>query len=147
MTLVPTFGEKQAVDYVERHAAYVIVPNQGQTEILLVQAPNGAFFLPGGEIEGRETKEQTIHREVLEELGFFVSIGSYLGQADDYFYSRHRDTYYHNPAYFFSASSWEKVSEPLEDFNKLQWFSIEAGKAALKRGSHKWAVSQWQAKK
>ena len=142
--VVPTFGEKLAVPYVERFAAYIIISNEARSEILLVQAPNGAYFLPGGEIEGLETKEETVHREVLEELGYEVEIAAYLGQADDYFYSRHRDTYFHNPAYFFAAASWQAVSAPLEDFNQLQWFPLEEGISALKRGSHQWAIQEWQ---
>ncbi len=143
MTEVPIFGEKIAgVHYVERHGAYIIIQNQ-QEKIVLVQAPNGAYFLPGGEIEGRETQLEAIHREVMEELGGEVEIDSYLGQADDYFYSRHRDTYFHNPAYFFSAKTWQEVCAPLEDFNVIEWFSVEEGIEKLKRGSHKWAVEEW----
>ena len=143
MADVPIFGEKEAVTYVERHAAYIIVTNAEKNQLILVQAPNGAYFLPGGEIEGTETKEEAIHREVREELGFNIEIGDYLGRADDYFYSRHRDTYYHNPAYFFSASSWISCGAPLEDFNVLKWFPLEEGINQLKRGSHKWAVGEW----
>ncbi len=43
------------------------------------------IFLPGGEIEGTETKEEAIHREVLEELGISVEIGCYLGKLMNIF--------------------------------------------------------------
>lgn len=141
---VPIFGEKvQGVTYVDRHAAYIIIQNQ-QKELVLVQAPNGAYFLPGGEIEVDETQAETIHREVMEELGYQVEIDYFIGRGDDYFYSRHRETYYHNPAYFFVAKGWKKNGAPLEDFNKIEWFPVEEAIDKLKRGSHKWAVKEWQ---
>ena len=37
---------------------------------------------------------------MLEELGISVEIGRYLGEADEYFYSNHRQTAYYNPGYF-----------------------------------------------
>lgn len=52
----------------------------------MIEAPNGAFFLPGGEIEGEETKEEAIVRELIEEMGIVAEISSYLGEADEYFY-------------------------------------------------------------
>lgn len=147
MREVPTFGDKVAgKTYVERHAAYIIIKDSTE-QIVLVQAPNGAYFLPGGEIEKGETQVEAIHREVLEELGFKVELADYLGQADDYFYSRHRETYFHNPAYFYSAKSWQADGEPLEDFNVIKWFSIEEAIEKLKRGSHKWAVKEWLSNK
>ena len=118
-----------------------------EKEIALVQAPNGAYFLPGGEIEGHETKEETIEREMLEELGFEVVLSEYLGQADEYFYSRHRETFFYNPGYFYSTKSWEKVSEPLEEGNNSSWEQPAKAIALLKRGSHKWAVEEWIKKK
>ncbi len=38
-----------------------------------------APFLPGGEIEPGESKEETIKRELVEEVGFAGKIASYLG--------------------------------------------------------------------
>ena len=60
-----------------------MIPNEHQ-QVILVQAPNGAF-LPGGEIEPGESKEETIKRELVEEVGFAGKIASYLGEAVDYF--------------------------------------------------------------
>lgn len=142
---IPSFGEKlETLVYKKRLGAYIIVSRNNATEIVLVQAPNGAYFLPGGEIEQGETKERAIHREMIEELGIEVVIGNYLGQADEYFHSRHRSTDYHNPGYFFVADSWTQVCEPLEKTNTICWVSVDEGIDLLKRGSHKWAVHKWK---
>ena len=71
-------------------------------------------------------------------------IGQYYGQADEYFYSSHRDTYYYNPAYLYEATSYQETQKPLEDFNNLAWFPIEEAIENLKRGSHKWAIESWK---
>lgn len=64
----PIFGEKkQFADYQTRYAAYIVIERDQQ--IAVIEAPNGAFFLPGGEIEGDETKEEAIVRELVEEMG------------------------------------------------------------------------------
>lgn len=141
----PTFGEKlENVTYKKRVGAYIIVSKDNAQQIILVQAPNGSYFLPGGEIEKRETEEEAIDREMLEELGVEVVIGQYLGQANEYFHSRHRSTDYFNPGFFYVADDWKQVGEPYEKTNQLHWVSVEAGIDLLKRGSHKWAVKEWQ---
>ncbi|WP_251867194.1 NUDIX hydrolase [Enterococcus malodoratus] len=145
--MIPVFGVKEAENnYQARYAAYAILMNE-EGKIALVQAPNGAFFLPGGEIEGNETKEEAIEREMLEELGFEVVLSDYLGQADEYFYSRHRATFFYNPGYFYSTKSWKKISAPLEEGNSSSWESPTKAIELLKRGSHKWAVEECLNKK
>lgn len=144
---IPTFGNySEHENYVARYGVYAIIPNQERTKVILVQAPNGAWFLPGGEIEAGETHAQALERELLEELGFTAQISAYYGQADEYFYSRHRDTHFYHPAYLYEVTAFQEVSQPLEDFNTLAWFSTEEAISKLKRGSHKWGVEQWQKK-
>ena len=122
----PTFGEKkQDVIYVNRYGVYAVIPNKDKDQIILVQAPNGAWFLPGGEIEAGEDHLQALKRELIEELGFTAILGQYYGQADEYFYSSHRDTYYYNPAYIYEVVSYTEAQKPLEDFNNLAWFPVE----------------------
>ena len=141
----PTFGEKKAnTDYVTRYGVYAVIPDPEKKQIVLVQAPNGAWFLPGGEIEAGENHQDALKRELIEELGFTAEIGTYYGQADEYFYSRHRDTYYYNPAYLYEATSFKEVQKPLEDFNHIAWFPIDEAIENLKRGSHKWAIQSWK---
>ncbi|KXT79229.1 NUDIX hydrolase [Streptococcus sp. DD13] len=141
----PTFGEKkEGVSYQNRYGVYAVIPDKANEKIILVQAPNGAWFLPGGEIEKGEDHLSALRRELIEELGFTATIGDYYGQADEYFYSRHRDTYYYNPAYLYEVTDFTEVGKPLEDFNHLAWFSIDEAILALKRGSHQWGVQEWK---
>lgn len=80
----PMFGEKdESANYQDRYAAYIIVETHGK--IAMIEAPNGAFFLPGGEKEGSETNEEAISRELLEEMGISAEIACYLGEAANIF--------------------------------------------------------------
>lgn len=145
MDKISIFGEKKAgVDYQTRLGVYAVIPDENKKNIILVQAPNGAWFLPGGEIEKGENHLIALERELMEELGFTATIGEYYGQADEYFYSSHRDTYFHNPAYIYQVTSYHQVGQPLEDFNHIAWFPIEEAIEKLKRGSHKWGIEQWE---
>ena len=145
MMNIPVFGEKiEGKNYQNRYGVYAIVARHDNTELCLVQAPNGAFFLPGGEIEANEDHIEALNRELLEELGAEAQIGEYLGQADEYFYSSHRDRYYYNPAYLYDTDQVRFDQAPLEDFNGIFWFPVDEAKAKLKRGSHKWGVEQWK---
>ena len=142
---IPSFGDKkQDVTYVNRYGVYAVIPNKDKDQIILVQAPNGAWFLPGGEIEADEDHLQALKRELIEELGFTAVLGQYYGQADEYFYSSHRDTYYYNPAYIYEVVDYTEAQKPLEDFNSLAWFPVDEAIEKLKRGSHKWGIEQWK---
>ncbi|MFS1664454.1 NUDIX domain-containing protein [Streptococcus sp. zg-JUN1979] len=142
---IATFGQKKEdTHYVTRHGVYAIIPNHDKSEIILVQAPNGSWFLPGGEIEAGESHMTALERELLEELGFSATIGYYYGQADEYFYSSHRDTYFYNPAYLYEVTNYHIEGKPLEDFNHIAWFSLNEAKKHLKRGSHRFGVEAWE---
>ncbi len=140
----PIFGKKEAGKvYQPRYGAYVVIHRNYKQEVIIVQAPNGAYFLPGGEIEPGEDHRQAIDREMLEEVGFKVDIGRYLGEAKEYFYSSHRDTYFEHPGYFYVVDAWKKIAEPTETTNELAWVTPADAMLLLKRGSHRWAIQEW----
>lgn len=142
----PSFGEYDPDQtYQFREAVYAVVANALRTELLLVQAPNGAYFLPGGGIEKAEDQLATLQREAHEEIGCRLTIGPYLGRADEFFYSRHRASYFHNPGYFYVCLDYQRIGEPLEKTNQLAWFPVAEAKEKLRRGSHRWAVEAWEA--
>ena len=48
----PTFGKREeTLTYQTRYAAYIIVSKPENNTMVLVQAPNGAYFLPGDDYE------------------------------------------------------------------------------------------------
>lgn len=145
MDNITVFGEKKSgIDYQSRFGVYAIIPDENKDHIILIQAPNGAWFLPGGEIEKGENHLIALERELMEELGFTAEIGHYYGQADEYFYSSHRDTHFYNPAHIYQVTSYHQIGQPLEDFNHIAWFPVDEAIKKLKRGSHKWGIEQWK---
>ncbi len=69
-----TFGSKKPTEqYVLRPSCYVIIFNSTSSKIAIIQKGEG-YFLPGGGMEGNETKEECVHRELLEELGWAIGI-------------------------------------------------------------------------
>ncbi|VJX82254.1 RNA pyrophosphohydrolase [Streptococcus pneumoniae] len=71
-------SEKKAnTDYIARYGVYAVIPNPEQKQIVLVQEPNGAWFLPCGEIEAGENHQEALKHELIEELGFTAEIGTF----------------------------------------------------------------------
>jgi len=139
-----TFGDKdETATYQTRVGVHVIMSRNNNSEILIVQAPNQAYFLPGGEIEEGEDHQEAIERELIEETGTKAVVGKYLGRADEYYYSRNRGTHYFNPIFAYAIDSWESIGERTEEKSLPVWFPVEEAIQKLKRGSHKWAVEQW----
>ncbi|KRL11648.1 NUDIX domain-containing protein [Schleiferilactobacillus perolens] len=141
---IPTFGQLPAgMSYATRTGAYVVIPDADRQRILVLIAPNGALILPGGGMEAGEDQQATLTRELREEFGIAIPPATYLGEAADYYYSRHRRTAFYNPGYFFATTGYKKIAPPLEDFNILTWQPIITAQFALKRASHRWALDQW----
>ncbi|KRK39242.1 NUDIX hydrolase [Loigolactobacillus bifermentans] len=139
------FGEKNPdIDYQRRVGAYMVIPDETETQILIVSPPNQTFLLPGGGIESGETDVATITRELVEETGGVVDFSRYLGTASEYFYSTFRQQGFYHPAHFYAGKNYRKTQAPLEgDFNRILWLPIEEALTKLKRPTHRWALEQW----
>ena len=108
-----TFGYKKPTEqYVLRPSCYAIIFNSS-SKIAAIQKGNN-YFLPGGGMEGNETKEECLHRELLEELGWAIEIEQYIGNAERYFYAEKEDTYYLNDGFFYIANMVQKQTENCE---------------------------------
>lgn len=137
-----TFGYKKPTEqYVLRPSCYAIIFNSTSSKIAIIQKGD-RYFLPGGGMEGNETKDECLHRELLEELGWAIGIDQYIGNAARYFYAEKEDTYYLNDGFFYIANMAQKQTENCEEDHVLRWISPLLAVELLIHDHQKWAVEQ-----
>ena len=93
-------------------------------------------------MEGTETKDECLHRELLEELGWAIEINQYIGNAMRYFYAEKEDTYYLNDGFFYIANMVQKRTGNCEEDHVLRWMSPLHAIEYLLHDHQKWAVEQ-----
>ena len=138
MSKIQSFGYDPNLKYKDRRAAYAVIITGGNR----VAAVKGRekYWLPGGGSLKDETAEETIIREVREELGMGVQLIKEIGQAIQFFYAANEDCCYKMDATFFLA---EFTNEPLEiGENELHWLLIEEASRSFFHESHTWATNQ-----
>ena len=133
----PVFGSlNPAIEYKPRQAAYAVITDP-KGRIATVKA-NSGYFLPGGGSLAGETAEQTIKREVKEELGREVRIVSQIGEAVQYFYADGQ--HYRMEAIFFAAEFISEAMGVCE--HELEWVELRGMEGEFYHQSHAWAVCQ-----
>ncbi|MGH0432222.1 NUDIX hydrolase [Bacillus hominis] len=138
----PTFGSKNpTVHYVLRPSCYAVIFNDTCSKVAVIQKRD-RYFLPGGGMEGNETKDECLHRELLEELGWAIEIDQYIGNAARYFYAEKEDTHYLNDGFFYIARMVNKQTETSEEDHILQWISPLLAVELLVHEHQRWAVEQ-----
>ena len=130
------FGNKVAgIKYVERPAAYAVIRN-GDGKVAAVRGKRGNYFLPGGGSLPGESPEETIEREVREELARNVRLTLKIGEAIQYFSVG--ESNYRMTASFYKAEFASELEGEAE--HELEWLDREAMEANFFHECHKWAV-------
>ncbi|MEF2098443.1 NUDIX domain-containing protein [Bacillus sp. CFBP9009] len=136
------FGEKiGGLDYQIRKGVYAIIFNSAKDKVLAVQNSRGHYFLPGGGIENEESYQECLEREMLEETGYKVFLGSFIGNAKRYFQSTKNEPLL-NDGYFYLAELLDKMQEPIEDDHFIKWINIDSVRELLVHEHHYWAVKE-----
>lgn len=135
-----TFGEKlDNVDYFERKAVYgIVISDEGK--IAIIKTPRG-YFLPGGGIENNENHEQCLEREFMEEIGYEIKIGNYIGRSSFYHKSK-TYRYLHAIGFFYFANLKNKISNGIEKDHELVWLEPNECINGLFLEHQSWAVSK-----
>ncbi|PFG03522.1 NUDIX domain-containing protein [Bacillus sp. es.034] len=141
------FGEKvPGVEYQMRTGVYAVIFHHKKNKILTVRNETGHYFLPGGGMEENESDVECLEREMMEETGYCISIGSHIGNAMCYFFSRMGDPLL-GEGHFFLVELNEKMLEPMEDEHAPVWMDRKDAKRLLIHEHHYWAIEEaWKLK-
>jgi 8-oxo-dGTP diphosphatase len=140
--LKPTFGNKLTnIDYQIRKGAYAIIFNTASNRVLTVKN-KGYHFLPGGGIESNESDKHCIERELLEETGFHVEVGSFVGSALFYFFFSSKNEPILSDGYFYFTRIVEKVQKPTEEDHQVVWIDVMEVEKLFFYQHQVWAVRE-----
>src|SRR5919205_1099974 len=122
------FGSPEPdVQYTERRAAYVVVV--GDDGLFAAVKSRQKYFLPGGGSLRGEAPEDTVAREVREELARGVRLIRKVGEATQYFYSDADSRHYVMRATFFAGALTDDVRGGVRE-HELQWLPVAEAESA-----------------
>ena len=137
----PHFGQKiKGATYIVRPGAYAIIFD-AQNYVGLIQVGEG-YFLPGGGIDAGEAVQDALCREVVEECGYELLVGAFLGTAVEYIMAQSDGIYYEIQSAFWQARLGQKIGEPSELDHQLVWCDVATALTLLTREGQRWALQK-----
>jgi 8-oxo-dGTP diphosphatase len=129
--------------YIDRPGSYAIMTLEEQVVVMRIISW-GEYFLPGGGIEEGEESLEALHREVIEETGFFISVLEKIGEAAEYVYSPGAKGYLNKIGQYYTVEITGQNKELIiEDDLEMVLMSREEAVKVLYLESQKWAIQQW----
>jgi 8-oxo-dGTP diphosphatase len=140
----PTFGEPDAtLPRRVRPSAYALILNPAG-QLALAQTPNG-FYLPGGGANPGESAAAAVQREVREELGLHVAVGSWYRLAIEHAPVPREGASFEKRSTFYDATVVGPSGVAPEPDHEAVWIAPADALAILRPKSHSWVVAQWLA--
>ena len=124
MLKVPPVTERQRI------AAYGLVRDADERLLLARAAPSltlrGRWFLPGGGVQHGENPPDSLRREIEEESGLKVSVGSLFDVLSDV-RTIPDGTSLHTVRLVYEVESWEGTLRPEADgtTDAVEWFTLD----------------------
>jgi 8-oxo-dGTP diphosphatase len=113
-----------------RPSAYAIIRHEDKI-LMLTTVGNGRYCLPGGGIESWETIPQALQRELVEETGIQIVVGSLAHFQEDFFYYDPTDEAFHGLLFYYACTpltfdllQGDEVDD--EAAENPQWVAIDA---------------------
>jgi 8-oxo-dGTP pyrophosphatase MutT (NUDIX family) len=140
MSEPPVFGHfDPSLSYEDRRAAYAVIIQSGEV-VVAIKGAVDKYWLPGGGSLGGEAAEETVRREVREELGRGIRLIEEIGRATQYFYAAAEDSSYKMEATFFRAEFTDAPAEPCE--HEPYRLPLDSINTSFFHECHAWAVRQ-----
>ena len=134
----PSVVRPEGVAYADRPAAYAVIAGENGT-VAAVKGTTGRVLPARRRLLAGEAAEETIRREVCEELARSIRLIRPIAAATQYFYAADDDRHYKMSAVFFLAEFPDGHAGKGE--HDLFWLSAAEAEEAFFHKSHAWAVS------
>jgi 8-oxo-dGTP diphosphatase len=119
------------VHYRPRPGAYGILALGTRLLLTHQSEPVPELQLPGGGIDAGESPVRALHREVLEETGWRISVLRRLGAYQRYTYMPEYDLWAHKICHIYLCRPTRRVSDPLEACHSVRWMQASQAVQAL----------------
>lgn len=147
------FGQRlEGITYTPRPGVYGVgfrkvellvdgIMNLESVEVAVIHTPRGRF-LPGGGIEEGEIHEECLKREFIEESGYRVEIGEFIGESQMVGLTPRTNRYVELQGNFYLVTIEEHGEGQIEDDHELIWLSLEEAIESLKLSYQSYAVTE-----
>jgi 8-oxo-dGTP diphosphatase len=105
----------------------------------VIEAGKG-YFLPGGGVDSGESEVSALKRELLEEIGYQVSLLAEIGETVEYIKADGNEPYYQIRSRFYKVQLGRKEGESIEKNHHLIWLWPEEAIKRLTRRRQAWVV-------
>ena len=138
------FGAPQpGVDYGARPGAYgVAFDGQGRAAMVFVE--RSVRILLGGGIEPGESEAECLRREIMEEIGYSVTVGEKVCVGEEYTFTRRERNPFHPIGHIYLMELGEKAAQG-EPGHELVWLPVEECREKMALDYQSWAVEKaWE---
>lgn len=136
------FGEKlDGVEYRTTKGVHAVIVDYRLNKVLTIKAGRGQYFLIGGNMKEGETKEECLKRGAMEEIGYRLQMGEFIGNANLYYQSA-RGEHIVSEGHYYLAELSEKVTPvKLRDYD-IEWIDVDKAVNELTLGQERWAIKK-----
>lgn len=105
-----------------RVSAYAVI-TKGNKVLLKREGDGSRFDFPGGGVEPEEYLVEGLAREVAEEVGAKVKIGSQITMMESWFYLHEPQAYHHTLRFYYRAELVGDIGTPTDTkITQIKWF-------------------------
>lgn len=138
------FGiRERGIYYTPRPGAYGICfkRESDQTLLALVDTEVG-FFLPGGGIEEGENHQTCLKREFIEETGYTIEIGAYIGSSSQSGFTPRSKKHICLEGNFYLVELKDHVGGQVEEDHQLVWIDVQKAIQIIHLEYQSYAISE-----
>ncbi|MFT6090159.1 NUDIX hydrolase [Sulfitobacter sp.] len=118
-------------NYTIRPGAYAILPLKNRFLMTAQMSPQVDVQLPGGGIDPGESPLQTLHREVMEEIGWSIAYPRRLGAFRRFVYMPEYDLWAEKLCHVYVAHPIRQIADPIEPDHTTVVLSADESLAVL----------------